>query len=141
MKEKKDTNNIKLKNVSKSDYRFLYKILDERIPLVSISHKKMPTYRKHIEFVLSKPYSKWYVIYLNSNKIGSIYLSKQNEIGISISKKMQGKRYEQIALEILMDKNPRDRYISNCNPKNKKLIRFWKKNKFKLVQYSYELVS
>ena len=78
MKEKKDTNNIKLKNVSKSDYRFLYKILDERITLVSISHKKMPTYRKHIEFVLSKPYSKWYVIYLNSNKIGSIYLSKQN---------------------------------------------------------------
>ena len=141
MKEKKNTNNVKLKNVSKSDYRFLYKILDERITLVSISHKKMPTYRKHIEFVLSKPYSKWYVIYLNSNKIGSIYLSKQNEIGISISKKMQGKRYEQIALEILMDKNPRDRYISNCNPKNKKLIRFWKKNKFKLVQYSYELVS
>ena len=141
MKEKKITNHLKLKNVSKSDYKFLYKILNERIPLASISHKKMPTFKKHVDFVSSKPYSKWYVIYLNSNKIGSIYLSKQNEIGISISKKMQGKGYEEIALEILMDKNPRDRYIANCNPKNKKLISFWKKNKFKLVQYSYELVN
>ena len=134
-------NNIKLKTVGKSDYRFLYDILNERKPIVNISHKKMPTYRQHVSFITSKPYSKWYIIYFNSKKIGSIYLSKQNEIGISIIRAMQGKGFDQIALEILMDKHPRERYIANCNPKNKKLISFWKKNKFKLVQYSYELVE
>ncbi len=134
-------NNIKLKTVSKSDYRFLYNILNERKSIVNISHKKMPTYRQHIAFVASKPYTKWYIIYFNSQKVGSIYLSKQNEIGIFIIKTMEGKGLEQIALKILMDKHPRDRYIANCNPKNKALIRFWKKNKFKLVQYSYELVE
>ena len=141
MNEKKINNSIKLKNVSNSDYSFLYKILKERKPIVNISHKKIPTYRQHVNFTSSKPYSKWYIIYFNSKKVGSIYLSKQNEIGIFILKQMQGEEYEQIALEILMDKNPRDRYIVNCNPKNKKLISFWKKNKFKLIQYSYELVN
>lgn len=134
-------NNIQLKTVSKSDYRFLYNILSERKPIANISHKKMPTYRQHVAFITSKPYSKWYIIHFNSKKIGSIYLSKQDEIGISIIKTMQGKGFDQIALEILMDKHPRDRFIANCNPKNKKLISFWKKNKFKLVQYSYELVK
>ena len=52
--------------------------------------KKMPTFPQHKKFVLSKPYSKWYVIYQNSIKIGSIYLSKEDEIGIFLLKKYRG---------------------------------------------------
>ena len=43
------------------------------------------------------------------------------------------------ALESLIEKNPRDRYLANVNPKNLNSIKFFKKNKFKLVQYTFEL--
>ena len=46
----------------------------------------MPTYAQHIKFIESKPYSKWYIINFNQ-KIGSAYLSKQNEVGIFITEK------------------------------------------------------
>jgi len=83
---------MKLKPVSKSDYRFLYDLLMERNPRANISHKKMPTYNEHVSFVSAKPYSKWYVILYRVNKVGSIYLTSQNEIGIFIKKSFQNKQ-------------------------------------------------
>ena len=73
---------LKLKSVFKSDHPFLYELLKERTPEVNISHKEMPTYKKHVKFVISKPYAAWNIIYYKNEKIGSIYLSKQNEIGM-----------------------------------------------------------
>jgi len=67
---------IKLKLVNKSDIRFLYNQLKERDPMINISHKKMPTYAEHSQFVLSKPYSKWYIIIYKNKKIGNTYLTK-----------------------------------------------------------------
>lgn len=134
-------NSLELKTVVKSDYRFLYKLLEDRHPITNISHKKMPTYKQHVKFVKSKPYSKWYIIYLKHRKVGSIYLSKQDEIGMYFIKKMRKEGIEKNAMEMLMKKNPRERYIANSNPKNTKLIKFLKKNGFKLVQYSYELTK
>ena len=54
---------IELKLIRKSDVDFLYEILSERTTNENISHKEMPTYKKHVKFVLSKPYKKWYIIY------------------------------------------------------------------------------
>ena len=130
---------IKLKPVSKSDYRFLYDLLMERNPRANISHKKMPTYNEHVSFVSAKPYSKWYVILYRVNKVGSIYLTSQNEIGIFIKKSFQNKQIGNIALRKLIKKNPKKRYLANVNPKNKKSIRFFKNNGFKLIQYTFEL--
>ena len=81
---------IILKSVTGNDFNFLYELLSDRKPNENISHKKMPTFPQHKKFVLSKPYSKWYVIYQNSIKIGSIYLSKEDEIGIFLLKKYRG---------------------------------------------------
>ena len=130
---------IKLKTVSKSDYRFLYSLLIERDTRVNISHKKMPTYNQHVSFVSAKPYSKWYVILYGASKAGSIYLTSQNEIGIFIKKSFQNKQIGDIALHTLIKKNPKKRYLANVNPKNKKSISFFKKNGFKLIQYTFEL--
>jgi len=130
---------IKLKPVSKSDYRFLYNLLMERNPRENISHKKMPTYNEHLSFVSAKPYSKWYVIMYRVNKVGSIYLTSQNEIGIFIKKSFQNKQIGNIALRKLIQKNPKKRYLANVNPKNKKSIRFFKNSGFKLIQYTFEL--
>ena len=130
---------IKLKPVAKSDHRFLYQHLKERNPSANISHKKMPTYAEHVKFVMSRPYSKWYIIIHKNKKVGTIYLTKQNEIGIFIKNKMQDKLIGQKTLEMLMEKNPRKRYLANVSPKNKKSIVFFKKNGFKLIQYTFEL--
>ena len=130
---------IKLTSVTKNDALFLYNLLKERESNINISHKKMPTYAQHMKFIESKPYSKWYIIKLSNKKIGSAYLSKQNEIGIFIIKNMRQQKLGTSVLNILIKKNHRKRYLANINPKNKKSMGFFKKNGFKLVQYTFEL--
>jgi len=129
---------IRLRNVNQSDFRFLYNLLKERNPNMNISHKKMPTYSEHVKFVKSKPYTKWDVIEYDKQKIGSIYLSKNNEIGIFLKKQFQGKNVGQESLELFMKMNPRKRYLANVNPKNTVSQKFFKKNGFKLIQHTYE---
>ena len=73
---------IKLKPVTKNDALFLYDLLKNRDPIANISHKKMPSYDEHVYFILSNPYTIWYTIEYEGEKTGSIYLSKQDEIGI-----------------------------------------------------------
>ena len=132
---------INLKPVMKSDIRFLYNQLKERDATVNISNKKMPTYLEHSKFVLSNPYSKWYIIINKNKKIGNIYLTKTNEIGIFILKSNENKGIRKIVLEKIMKINSRTRQLANVNPTNKKSLDFFKKNGFKLIQYTYELTS
>ena len=142
-KNQREKNNeyTKLLEVQKKDHRFLYDMLKNRNPIVNISHKNMPSYKKHVEFIESKPYSKWYIIFYKNNKAGSIYLSKNNEIGIFLKNGFENKGIGQNALNILKQKNPRDRYLANVNPKNKKSEEFFKKNNFKLIQHTFELMT
>jgi len=131
--------NLKLKEVDEKDVQFLYNLLDERKPVTYISHKKMPTYEEHVNFVKSSPYSKWYIIEVDGERAGSIYLTKQNEIGIFLNEGLQEKGIGSNALNVLIGKNPDLRYLANINPENKKSIEFFKKLGFTLIQYTYEL--
>lgn len=133
-------NPIKFKTVTKLDYEFLYELLKERKLINNISHKKMPTFSQHIKFIKTKPYEKWYVIIKNKKKCGAIYLTKLNEIGLQLKKEEFNKKIETDILKLIMKKNPRARYLANVNPKNKKKINFLKKNGFKLIQYTYEMI-
>jgi RimJ/RimL family protein N-acetyltransferase len=137
--KKSNNSTVTLKPVTESDLRFLYRHLKERDPRANISHKRMPTYSEHVKFVKSRPYSRWYVVIYKNKKIGTVYLTKQNEIGIFIKKNLQDKGLGQKTLELLMKKNPRKRFLANVSPKNKKSIRFFTRNGFKLIQYTYEL--
>ena len=58
---------------------------------------------------------------------------------IFLNKKIQGKGIGFKALKLLIDKNPRKRYLANVNPKNKKSSYFFKNNGFNLIQHTYEL--
>ncbi len=136
-----DSLSIELKPVIKSDIRFLYNQLKERDSIINISHKKMPTYVKHSKFVLSNPYSKWYIIMYKNKKIGNTYLTKTNEIGIFILKSIKIKGIGKIVLEKIIKLNPRTRYLANVSPRNNKSSNFFKKNGFKLIQHTYELTS
>ena len=136
---------IVLKEVRKSDCLFLYELLSVRKPNENISHKKNPTYAKHVNFVMSKPYSKWYIIYYRKQKIGSIYLTKQDEIGAHFKElPKQQKQYPEMDLwlhvvKMIMKKNPRNRYLVNINPKNTRMKNFLKNVGFKLIQHTYEM--
>jgi RimJ/RimL family protein N-acetyltransferase len=129
---------IKLRPVKISDCSFLYDMLKERDPKANISHKKMPSFSEHEKFVLSKPYFKWYIIEISKNDVGSVYLTKNDEIGIFLKKENQSGGIGVHALKLLLNKNPKCRYLANVNPKNKKSIQFFKNNGFKLIQHTYE---
>ena len=133
-----ENNKIILKSISKLDYEFLYDLLGERNSQINISHKKMPTWEEHIKFIKSKPYSKWYIIYSANERIGTILLTLENEVGIFLKKNIQHKGVGSFALKLLIKENPHLRYLANINPNNKKSIKFFKKNNFKLIQYTYE---
>ena len=115
-----------MKEVDEKDVQFLYNLLEERKPVTYISHKKMPTYEEHVNFVKSSPYSKWYIIEVDGERAGSIYLTKQNEIGIFLNEGLQEKGIGSNALNVLIGKNPDLRYLANINPENKKSIKFFK---------------
>lgn len=132
---------VTLKSISKSDLPFLYGLLKQRKPHVNISHKKMPTYNQHVKFVMSKPYSKWYVVRFGDQRVGSAYLTKQNEVGIFISENVSCVGIGTKVLEMLIKRNPRHRYLANINPKNRKSVRFFKQHGFKIIQHTYELVK
>ena len=130
---------IKLKPVAKSDHRFLYQHLKERNPSANISHKKMPSYDEHVEFVMSKPYTAWYIIEYNKKNAGSIYLSKRDEIGISINHDYNYEKIAKPALKLLMELNPRNRYLVNVSPKDIRAQEFLLKNGFSGLEYVYEM--
>jgi hypothetical protein len=131
---------ITLKEITKKDEKFLYDLLKQRKTNENISHKKMPTFKEHQKFMLKKPYFSWYVIFNSNKKIGSAYLSHQNEIAIWFKKELENKTLYNNVLKLILEKNPRNRYLVNINPNNKKLIKYYTKNNFKLIQYTYELI-
>ena len=138
---KKTQSLIGLKSVTNSDVKFLFDLLKERDPRVNISHRKMPTYSQHTKFIKSKPYSKWYIILKSKQKIGSIYLSKNDEIGISLMENVQGKNLGSKVLELIIKRNPRKRYLANINPNNLYSRKFFEKNGFELIQHTFEKIS
>lgn len=132
---------VTLRKVNTQDLEFLYQLLQERDPRANISHRKMPSFKEHCDFVDSRPYSAWYIIMAENESVGSVYLSKQDEIGIFLKKENKGKGYGSAALQILMMENPRNRYLANVSPKNNESINFFSKNNFDLIQYTFEFVN
>ena len=117
----------------------LYELLRERTEQQSISHKKMPTYQEHCRFVDSKPYKDWFLIEDHGEAVGAIYLTHQNEIGVFIFKKYQGKGYGPLAIHMLMCRFPGERFLANINPNNAASIKCFTQLGFKLIQQTYEL--
>ena len=130
---------IKLNQVTKNDTLFLYDLLKNKDPNANISHKKMPSYDEHVKFVMSKPYTNWYIIEYDKKNVGAIYLSKQDEIGISINNDYEYDQIVKSALKLLMKLNQRKRYLANVGPKDVKSQEFLLKNGFTSLEYVYEI--
>lgn len=137
----KQSKKYSLKIATKNDLQFLFDLLKERKQYENISHKNFPTYKDHVKFFNSKPYSRWYIIFQNFDRIGSVYLSRINEIGMHVKNEIN---IDDIFKEVISDvikRNPRKRYLINLNPKNYRLVKDLKKNDFELIQHTYELTN
>jgi len=132
--------NMKLKLVTENDALFLYDLLKSRDSLANISHKKVPSYSEHVNFILSNPYTIWYIIEYEGKKIGSVYLSKQDEIGISLVDNLLYNKIGKSVIKLLIKNNPRKRYLANVSPQNKKLQDFFVNNGFTGLEYTYEMI-
>ena len=82
--DKEDLKLIKVDFKNPLHNKLLYEFLRKR--KFNISHKNLPTYQNHINFVENNPYRKWFLISLNFEIIGSIYILYDNGIGIDIPK-------------------------------------------------------
>lgn len=132
-------NSFRLVEVNEHDpmhFAVLYALLQERTPDQAISHKTMPSWGQHVEFVRSKPYKGWYLIAFKGVYVGSTYFSKQNEIGIFIFKESIGRGFAVEAIKHLKELHEGP-YYANINPKNEASIKFFEKLGFKFLQVTY----
>ena len=128
---------MELKPVTADDAEFLLDLLKQREGTVNISHKSLPDWEEHLQYVKKHGYQSWDIIWVENTRIGNIYLTKNNEIGIFIDKKLQFHGYGSKALEEFMKKNGKKRYLANINPTNYKSIQFFGKNGFTHIQNTY----
>jgi RimJ/RimL family protein N-acetyltransferase len=113
----------------------LYDLLKEREPHQNISHKALPSFKEHKTFVRSRPYACWRIIENDDgDHVGSVYLTRQHEIGIFIFKAHQGKGYGKQALEQMMKLAPRSYYLANVSIRNATSMNFFVKEGFEMLQ-------
>jgi RimJ/RimL family protein N-acetyltransferase len=131
---------VTLVDVYESDaaLKVLYRLMQERTPEVNISHRAMPDWDAHCAFVASRPYDAWYLIHDDDAPVGGIYLSKMSEIGVFILRAHRGHGYGKRAIELLMQKHPRERFLANINPANTASIGFFQALGFRHIQNTYE---
>ena len=126
-----------LKPVTIDDAKFLFDLLKQREGIVNISHKSLPTWEEHVEFIKNNTYQSWDIIWVDDVRIGNIYLTDRDEIGIFLDKESQSNGYGSIAINEFMKKNGKKRYLANINPTNYKSIQFFGKHGFIHIQNTY----
>ena len=126
-----------LKPVTIDDAKFLFDLLKQREGIVNISHKSLPTWEEHVEFIKNNTYQSWDIIWVDNVRIGNIYLTDRDEIGIFLDKKFQSSGYGSIAINEFMKKNGKKRYLANISPTNYKSIQFFGKHGFTHIQNTY----
>ena len=118
-------------------FHFLYALLEERDGDVNISHKLMPSWGDHVDFVCSVPYKHWWLVLDGSERVGAAYLTKQNEIGIFILKAHQKRGYGTAAVKKIIEMFPGQRLLANVNPKNERSKKLFESVGGKIIQHTY----
>ncbi len=128
---------MELRSVTLDDAEFLYGLLKQREGRVNISHRSIPTSTDHRDYIENHSYQSWNIIWVENSRVGNIYLTQRDEIGIFIDNKFQGRGYGSQALKQFMEKNGKKRYLANINPTNYKSIQFFGKHGFIHIQNTY----
>ena len=103
-------------------FELLYELLRQRTPEQSISHRSMPLWSEHCQFVARRPYLDWRVIVDNGTALGAVYLTHHGELGVSILQQFRRQGWARKALDKLMRLHPGERFLANINPANEASI-------------------
>ena len=139
---------IILVKVKKNDChaQILFDLLEKRT--VTISHNVQPSYTQHKDFVINNPYRVWFLVKQNEEFIGSVYILKNNTIGINMVGDV--KATLPIIINQLLDKYKPLRAIKsirsgffdiNVSPNNIEYIKILEEMGAQLVQFTYTLPS
>ena len=145
---KMTTNVISLKfvRIKKNDdhIKVLYELLKNR--KFNISNQNLPSFSEHKFFVHNNPYRAWYLIEVNKLYVGTMYLLKNNCIGINVEE--QNKYViEKIIEWVLKNKKPLPEIKSvrvsyfhiNIAPNNKMISSVLRKMGATPIQLTYSL--
>ena len=114
---------IKVDPENNKHCKILYEFLKKRE--FKISHKKLPVFSTHKNFIKKNRYRKWFLIVHKNNFIGSIYILYDNGIGIDVES-VNYHLIDNILKIIFMNINPLkaipsiriDKFHININPTN-----------------------
>ena len=109
---------VGLQEITENDAEFLYDMLKERDATINVTHKKLPTFVEHLEFIKSDTYDAWYIILVESKRVGHIHIYNDDTIGWFIKKEFKGLGFVIPAFEELMRLHKRKKYLGRVNPKN-----------------------
>lgn len=133
--------------------KFLYILLEQRKPYQNISHKEMPDYYQHRNFVRSKPYKGWFVIAYGDELVGSVYLGKEDNVGIFLKETCVGMGVGREALKFIYNQFDDVEIIyANIAPLNSGSLCFFSNMGFKyhgilqdkdqnIIQYTYKILN
>jgi hypothetical protein len=121
----------------------LYGLLDSRKH--HISHKEKPSYAEHVAFVHDHPYRAWLLVHESETCIGSVYLHKDNTIGVNIEEERVADRLAEILGKILQSYRPLPAIKSvrsgsfsiNVAPTNQAVISALENCGFSVAQVTY----
>ena len=119
----------------------LWDFLAARPAEANISHKEMPTRGEHLAFIALRPYTAWLLIEEHDTYVGAVYLTKQDEIGVSLLPQWQRQGLATEAVRELCLRFPRKRYLANVAPANLPSQQFWLKQGFRPLQVTYVLAK
>ena len=68
--------------------KILYELLKARNYV--ISHRSLPNFEEHQDFIKNHPYLHWFLLRNASNYLGSFYLKKDNSIGLNLTEYSKG---------------------------------------------------
>lgn len=120
----------------------LYELMAEALPYEVISHQAMPTMENHVAYVMSRPHRFWYMIEHTEAMqdpivLGYIYLSERDEIGLRLYRIHQGRGIGTWAVQELMHRHGKRRYLANINPENRPSARMFQRLGFEHIQNTY----
>ena len=123
----------------------LYELLKSRSH--SISHKELPEFETHATFVRNHPYRAWYLVRMDQELIGSVYLGKDNSIGVQIDEAHVGEHLHIVLTVLRMKHKPLEpipsvrpaEFFVNVAPSNKALIAALEKLEYPLIQHTYRI--
>ena len=132
---------------------FLYLLMQEREPEINISHRGLPTFEQHRQFVTRRPYRFWYILERapegreDVTWIGTVSATPANEIGVVLRKQYRGNGFGPMAVRMLMQMhrpNPAEpgvrngNWLANIAPGNAHSQHVFQALGFREIQRTYE---